>query len=123
MPNPKFEKSNNIRFRSYDFSLMIIALVKNFPTTKIYLIFTDQLLRSATSVGANLVEARSSSSKKDFARYYEIALKSANETLYWLCLLRDSRLIEDDKIANLIKEIEEISKMIGSSLLTMRGKR
>jgi len=123
MPNIKSEKSNNIRFRSYDFSLEIISLVKNFPVNKVYLIFTDQLLRSATSVGANLVEAKSSSSKKDFARYYEIALKSANETLYWMCLLRDSRLLEDDKIANLIKEIEEISKMIGSSLLTMRGKR
>ena len=123
MSNLKSEKSNNIRFRSYDFSLEIISLVKNFPVNKVYLIFTDQLLRSATSVGANLVEAKSSSSKKDFARYYEIALKSANETLYWMCLLRDSRLLEDDKIANLIKEIEEISKMIGSSLLTMRGKR
>jgi four helix bundle protein len=123
MLKPKSEKSNNIRFRSYDFSLAIIDLVKSFPSNKVYLIFTDQLLRSATSVGDNLVEAKSASSKKDFARYYEIALKSSNETMYWLCLLRDAQLIESDKIANLINEIEEISKMIGSSLLTIRGKR
>jgi len=123
MLNPKSEKSNNIRFRTYEFSLMIIEFVKNFPQTKMYMIFADQLLRSATSIGANIFEARSSSSKKDFARFYEIALKSANESLYWLCLLRDSNSVLPDKIAHLVKENEEICKMIGSSLLTMRNKR
>lgn len=50
------EKSNNIRFRTYNFSLEIIELVKSFPQTKIYLIFADQLLRSATSIGANVLK-------------------------------------------------------------------
>ena len=47
----------------------------------------SQLLRSATSIGANLVEARAAHSKKDFIKFYEIALKSSNETKYWLCLI------------------------------------
>ncbi|UMX47358.1 MAG: four helix bundle protein [Candidatus Nealsonbacteria bacterium DGGOD1a] len=123
MSNLKSEKSNNIRFRAYDFSIVVIELVKDFPQTKMYMIFMDQLLRSATSIGANVFEAKSSSSKKDFARFYEIALKSANETIYWLSLLKDSRLVETNKCAALVKEAEEICRMIGSSLLTMRNKR
>jgi len=74
-------------------------------------------------VGANLVEAKSSSSKKDFMRYYGIALKSANETRYWLNLLKDSKLIEEKNILFLINESKEIANMIGSSLLTMKHKK
>ena len=116
-------KSKNIRYRAYKFSLKIINLVKDFPQNKIYFIFTDQLLRSATSIGANLIEGRSSSSKKDFMRFYEIALRSCNETIYWLCLLRDGKLIPERELKPLIDEAIEISKMIGSSLLTLRGKK
>ena len=113
----------NTKYRAYHFSLNIIQLVKEFPRTKIYAIFLDQLLRAATSVGANLIEAKASSSKKDFIKFYHIALKSCNETIYWLCLLRDAKLIEKDKTEPLIKEAVEISKMLGSSLLTLKGKK
>jgi len=84
---------------------------------------SDQLLRSATSVGANIVEAKSSSSRKDFIKFFEIALKSANETKYWLGLLRDATNADKKKIGNLLGEIEEISKILGSSLLTLKNKR
>jgi len=123
MSNLKSEKSKNIRYRAYRFSLSIINLVKDFPKDKVYMIFADQLLRSATSIGANLIEAKSSSSKKDFTRYYEIALKSCNETIYWLCLLRDGKLIKKEKLKPLVEEATQIGKMIGSSLLTLRGKK
>jgi len=97
--------------------------INNFPNNHIYWIFSDQLLRSATSIGANIIEAKSSSSKKDFIRFYEIALKSANETEYWLLLLKDSKLIKDGKLPSLLNDVREISKMLGSSLLTLKGKR
>jgi len=116
-------KSKNIRYRAYKFSLEIINLVKDFPKTPLYFIFSDQLLRAATSIGANLIEAKASSSKKDFIKFYEIALKSSNETLYWLYLLRDSKLEEKNKLKLLINEVTEISKMIGASLLTLKGKK
>jgi four helix bundle protein len=116
-------KSNNVKHRAYYFSLSIINLVKDFPKNKIYLIFTDQLLRAATSIGANLIEAKASSSKKDFIKFYQIALKSCYETMYWLCLMRDSKLIDADKLKSLLKESEEISKMLASSLLTLKGKK
>jgi four helix bundle protein len=116
-------KSNNTRHRAYYFSLEIISLVKDFPQNRIYFIFTNQLLRAATSIGANLIEAKSSSSKKDFIKFYQIALKSCNETVYWLCLLRDSKLAKSGKIKPLFNEAEEIGKMIASSLLTLKGKK
>lgn len=113
----------NTRYRAYKFSLEILQIVQNFPQTRIYAIFLDQLLRAATSIGANLIEAKASSSKKDFIKFYQIALKSCNETIYWLCLLRDGNLIEADKLKPLIGEATEISKMLGASLLTLKGKK
>ena len=88
-----------------------------------YWIISDQLLRAATSIGANIVEAKSSSSKRDFIRFFEIALKSANETKYWLGLLRDATDADKSKINQLLDEVEEISKMLGSSLLTLKNKK
>ncbi|OGH12640.1 MAG: hypothetical protein A2776_03125 [Candidatus Levybacteria bacterium RIFCSPHIGHO2_01_FULL_40_10] len=86
-------------------------------------IIVNQLIRSLTSIGANIIEAKASSSKKDFARYFDIALKSANETKYWLYLLRDLDKADKLKIQEIIDETAEIANIIGSSLLTMRNKR
>ena len=128
MVNPQWQNQNlnlksNIRYRSYYFSLSIIKFIHGLPEKRAYWSIGDQLLRSSTSIGANLVEAQSSSSKKDFMRYYEIALKSANETRYWLSLLKDSKLVEEKVIFYLIDEAKQIANMIGSSLLTMRHKK
>lgn len=84
---------------------------------------TDQLLRSATSVGANIIEAKSSSSKRDFIKFYEIALKSANESKYWFGLLRDATQADKEDIEVLLAELYEISNMLGASVLTMKNKR
>ena len=84
---------------------------------------SDQLLISATSIGANIVEAKASSSKRDFIKFYEIALKSANETEYWLGLLKDATQADKNKTNQLLVEVEEISKMLGSSLLTLKNKK
>ncbi len=121
--NHNLNLKSNIRYRAYKYSLAIIQLVYSLPEKRIFWIISDQLLRSATSVGANLTEAKSSSSKKEFIRYYEIALKSTNESKYWICLLKDSNLIESNKLITILQETTEISKMIGSSLLTMKGKK
>ena len=76
--------------RCYRFSIAVIRLTRYLPETRVYWTVTDQLIRSATSIGANIIEGKSASSKRDFIRFYEIALKSANETNYWLGLLRDA---------------------------------
>ena len=67
-----------------------IQLTKDLPEKRVFWSISDQLVRSATSIGANIIEGKSASSKRDFIRYHEIALKSANETKYWLGLMRDA---------------------------------
>ena len=81
------------------------------------------MLRSGTSIGANVVEAKSASSRRDFTRYYEIALKSANETKYWLGLVKDGLKVNGEEIEFLTAETSELSKMIASSILTLKDKR
>ena len=87
---------NNLKHRSYLFSLQIIYLLKQLSSNYIYNTIYKQLLRSATSVGANIVEAQAGRTKKDFSNFYQISLKSSNEIKYWLCLLRDT--IQNDII-------------------------
>lgn len=116
-------KSNNVKVRAYHFSLDIIRFINDLPNKRAFWSIGDQLIRSATSVGANLIEAQASSSKREFIKFYAIALKSANETKYWIALLRDS--YEDLKPAcnKLLAEVTEIGNMLGSSILTMKGKK
>lgn len=83
----------------------------------------DQVIRSATSIGANIVEAKASSSKRDYLKYFEIALKSANETIYWLTVIEEAIKINKRKVTELINEVCEISKVIAAGVLTMKGKR
>ncbi len=80
----------------------------------------DQLLRSATSIGGNLVEGVAGSSKRDFLKFNIIALKSSNETKYWLCLIRDTIIDEKSTIENLIKEADELSKIIASIIINSK---
>src|SRR3990167_6833371 len=97
-------KSKDVKVRAYDFSLEIIRFVNLFPNKRAFWIIADQLIRSATSVGANMIEAQASSSRRDFIKFYEIALKSSNEAQYWLNLLKDSAPELSEKCEDLIKE-------------------
>ena len=114
----------NLRYRSYQFSLDVIRFINKLPNQRVFWVFSDQLVRCATSICANIIEAKSSSSRKDFIKFYDIALKSANETEYWLNLLNDSQLTKKEKEIDLLtKECEQISKMLAASLLTLKGKK
>lgn len=119
--------TNNIReqlkYRAYDFSINIVRFTSNLPKERIYWVIADQLLRAATSIGANIIEAQAASSKKDFINYYAIALKSANETKYWLCILRDATSADKEQVNNLLEEVKSLSNILGASLLTLKGKR
>lgn len=117
--NPK----TDLTIRAYRFSINIIHFLETLPNKRVYWVITDQLLRSATSIGANIVEAKSASSKKDFIKFYEIALKSGNETKYWLGFLRDATETDKSKINELLQETNQLSNMLGASLLTMKNKR
>ena len=123
MQNEREKFKESFIRRLIRFSLDIIKLSEEMRQKKVFYSIIDQLIRSATSIGANVVEAKSSSSKRDYLRFFEIALKSANETKYWLILIRESMPEFKEKAINLLKEADEISKIIGSSVLTLKGKR
>ena len=88
-------KDNNIEAKSFKFSLEIIELYKALNEEKEY-ILSKQLLRSGTSIGANIVEAEAAQSKADFISKMSIASKEARETEYWLMLLQESGLTKHD---------------------------
>lgn len=121
--NNNSKRKGELRYRCYYFSIEIIKFLETLPEKRVYWVMADQLMRCATSIGANVVEAKSSSSRKDFIKFYEIALKSANETKYWLALLRDATQANKDSSNKLLTEVEEISKMLGSSILTLKNKK
>ncbi|MCF7834577.1 four helix bundle protein [Candidatus Gracilibacteria bacterium] len=99
-------KENIIMDKSFEFSINIIKLYKQLKDKKEFII-SKQILRSGTSIGANLTESKFGSSKKDFLNKVSIALKEANETLYRLNLLEKSDLVDLD-VSNYIKENNEI---------------
>jgi four helix bundle protein len=112
----------DLKIRCYKFSLEVINLTNSLPNKRSAWIIFDQLVRSATSIGANLIEAKASSSRLEFKKFYEIALKSANETKYWLGLLRDAGLADKDKINRLLSEAAELSKMLASGVIKLKRK-
>jgi len=82
----------------------------------------DQLIRCTGSIGANVVEARGSSSDRDYTRFFEIALKSANETGYWLQVIRGYSLENEKTAAALANEVDEVTRIIGSSVKTLKSR-
>jgi four helix bundle protein len=113
---------NEFMERCYNFSIAVIKLTIKLPEKRVYWTVSDQLIRSATSIGANIIEGKSASSKKDFIRYYEIALKSANETKYWLGLLRDALDADKTETNKLMHETTELAKILAAIVITMKGK-
>jgi four helix bundle protein len=114
------KKYQDIKLRSYNFALRVIRYLDSVEIKRVFYSMIDQLLRSSTSIGANLIEAKSSHSKKDFIKYYEIALKSANETKFWICLLRDGLKLHKVELNYLLNEVNEISKVIASIVIKVK---
>lgn len=124
MQNHNSKLKTDLKLRTYSLSLSLLKFIDTLPNKKTFWVISDQLLRSGTSIGANIIEAKAASSKRDFIKFYTIALKSANETKYWLCLLRDGTKIKNkDQAEKLLKEVVELSNMLGASILTMKKKR
>lgn len=112
-------KNNPAAEKSYTFALRIVKLRRYLVEEKSEYDLSKQVLRSGTSIGANVEEAIGGHSKKDFKHKLNIAYKEARETKYWLRLLRDSNLIEGDSAESLLVDCEEPLKIIGSTLITL----
>ena len=113
---------SDINKRTFDFALRIIKLCqflnKNYVMENN--ILAKQLLRSGTSIGANVEEAQAGQSRSDFIHKMAIALKEARETNYWLRLLEASEILPKEKLAELIKESDEIKKILGSIIVSSK---
>ena len=124
MQDNQLENKKGLKERSYHYALEVIALVNHLPKQDLSAgIIYKQLIRSATSIGANIIEAQAGSSRKDFTNFFSYALKSANESKFWLGLLRDSGKIGGGLADNLLSETAELAKMLASSIITLKGKR
>lgn len=99
-----------------------IKFVDSFPNKRSCWVIGDQYLRSSTSVGANVIEAQASSSKRDFVNFLTHALKSANESKYWLLLLTDIQDVNQNESQRLSQEVDEIAKILGSSITKLKGR-
>lgn len=110
----------NIRHRAFYFSKGIVEFIGKTKFERIHFSIFDQLLRSATSIGANLVEGSAGVSEKDFLNFNAIALKSANETKYWLTLLKETNLGAKTDLEDLIKEADEISKIVATIIINIK---
>ena len=114
----RIESDNIIQNKSFQFSLHVIVLFKKIHASKQYVI-SNQILRSGTSIGANIEEALAAESKKDFLHKMNIALKEARETKYWLRLIKygeielveDSLFIECDEILSILTSIVKSTKI------------
>ena len=109
-------KDNVIKEKSFNFSLNIINLYKELTTKKEFII-SKQLLRSGTSIGANVEEASAAQTKRDFIAKMAIASKEARETKYWLNLLQKSQLVNKN-FSEYLLNIEEIIKILTSIIKT-----
>ena len=114
-------KENIILTKTYNFSLYIINLYRELCEGKKEYILSKQLLRSATSIGANSEEASAGITKKDFINKYQIAYKEAKESHYWLRLLRDSDFLEKGKANEAIIQCEEIIRILNAILQSSKS--
>lgn len=122
MNNDKKNFKIEFKNRMYRWVLKFLKFIDSLPRDSISRILGDQLIRSGTSVLSNYVEVHSSNSKRDFAHYFRIALRSANESKVWLALLRDTNKGKKEIIEGLLKELQEIAAILASSLITLKEK-
>nr|MBI5455737.1 four helix bundle protein [Candidatus Levybacteria bacterium] len=117
------DREKEFKKRLYSLVLRIIKFVENCKKSQTTRIVGDQLIRSGTSILGNYIEGQSASSKRDYTNYFHHSLKSANESKVWVSILRDTGNGEKGEANTILAELDEISKIFGSSVLTLKGKR
>lgn len=119
--NAKFKV--DFKRRLYSFVLKLIKFIDHLPKGSVSDVMGRQLLRSGTSILANYVEGQAASSKKDFTNFINHSLKSSNESKVWIALLRDTKRGTIEESDGLLKELTEISNILGSIVVALKGKR
>lgn len=115
-------KENIIEDKSFNFAIRIVNLYKYLSNKKKETVLSKQLLRSGTSIGANISEAQKGQTMPDFASKMNIALKEANETLYWIKLLYRTDYLTKEQFDSIFEDIEEIISLLIAICKTTREK-
>ena len=114
-------KENIIEIKSFDFAVRIVNLYKHLTTDKKEYVLSKQLLRSGTSIGANVSEAESGQSKADFTAKMNIALKEASETMYWLRLLHKTEYLSESEFNSIYTNSLEITAILTAICKTTKN--
>jgi four helix bundle protein len=109
-------KENIVQKKSFEFALAVIRLYKQLQDRREF-VLSRQLLRSGTSIGANVEEANAGQSRKDFLAKMSVASKEARETKYWLRLLQKSEIVDVD-VSSELKQVEELIRILTSIVKT-----
>jgi len=116
------KKDNIIQDKTFAFAVRMVNLYKYLTDNKKEFVLSKQLLRSGTSVGANIEEAIGGQSDKDFLSKLSIAYKEARESKYWLRLLVETNYLDKEQATSLLQDAEEICKIIGAIQITIKKK-
>jgi four helix bundle protein len=114
------KEDNQIQIKSYNFALRIVKLYRYLSEKKKEYVLSKQILKSGTSIGANVEEALGAQSKADFTCKLAIAYKEARETHYWIRILKDSKYITEKQAFSILKDIDEILKIIAKIQITLK---
>ena len=114
--------ANQIEDKSFDFAVRIVNLYKYLQETQKEFVLSKQLLRSGTSIGANVVEAQHAQSRADFFAKIKIATKEAGETQYWLKLLYKTDYLTETQYNSICSDIDEITALLVSICKTLQSK-
>ncbi|WHZ23404.1 MAG: hypothetical protein OJF47_002516 [Nitrospira sp.] len=117
----KQRRRNVIQEKSFAFAVRIVACCRTLQVKQKEFVLSKQLLRSGTSIGANVEEAIGAQSRKDFAAKMSIATKEARETVYWLRLLQAAKVFESSRFDDLVSECREVLTILNSIVLTTRS--
>ena len=115
-------KENVVVVKSFNLAIRIVNLYKYLVETKKEYVMSKQILKSGTSIGANVRESQSAESKSDFIHKLSISLKEVRETSYWMELLFKTEFISDEQFESINNDIAELKKIISSIILTTRQK-
>jgi four helix bundle protein len=115
-------KYNIIQDKSFAFAIRIVHLYKFLCEGKKEFVLSKQVLRSGTSIGANVEEGVGGQSDKDFLSKISIAYKEARETIYWLKLLKATDYLKEEEFQSIINDAEELCKILSKIILTTKNK-
>jgi four helix bundle protein len=112
---------NVVQTKSYAFAVRIVKLYQHLINTKKEYVLSKQILRSGTSIGANVEEAIGGQSKADFISKLSIAYKEARETSYWLRFLKDTDYLTPKEFESIYPDVEELCRIIGRIQKSTKG--